>query len=149
MKKDKTLNSEEEKNTEKTEEKALEKAQIKQKKQKEELIKEEIERVKGICSSLTEDESLVIMGLINQAAFLKVTLEELQEDLLFKGFTELFENGAQKMMRKRPEVEVYQKNLSLYSTIMKQLIALMPLEFKKVEQNKLSAFLAQGKMLKK
>ena len=79
---------------------------------------------------------------------MKISLEDTRADLLEYGFTEMFIQGEQRFMRERPEVKIYTTFTQRYSTVMKQLIDLLPVEIKKEESDALLQFLAKGKIKK-
>ncbi len=116
--------------------------------EREKKIKQEINRIKKLYKDLSRDKVKVVEGLINEAAFMKLTLEELREDLFRNGFTELYENGTQVINRERPEAKIYSTMIQRYSNVMKQLIDYMPLEEKEEEQDELMKFLSKGKIKK-
>lgn len=76
--------------------------------EREKKIKQEINRIKKLYKDLSRDKVKVVEGLINEAAFMKLTLEELREDLFRNGFTELYENGTQVINRERPEANTFE-----------------------------------------
>ena len=116
--------------------------------EKEKKIKQEINRLKKLYKEFDKDKAKALEGLINNAAFMKVTLNELREDLIRNGVTELFEQGEQSFMRERPEYKVYSTFIQRYSQVMKQLIDLLPVEEKKVEEDALMDFVKKGRIKK-
>lgn len=122
--------------------------QLLQKLEKEKKIKQEINRVKKIYKDFPKDKVKVLEGLIQEAAFMKISLEEMREDLLTNGLTELFEQGSQRFERERPQVKIYTTFMQRYSGVMKQLIDLLPEEQKKEEADALLEFLSKGKLKK-
>ena len=62
---------------------------------KEKNIKQEINRIKKLYKDFPKEKSKVLEGLINESAFIKVSLEELRDNLLKNGFTEVFEQYIQ------------------------------------------------------
>ena len=116
--------------------------------EREKKIKQEINRIKKLYKDLAKEKIKVIEGLITDASFMKLTLQELREDLLMNGFTELYENGSQVINRERPEAKIYSTMIQRYSNVMKQLIDYMPVEEKKEEQDELIAFLNRSKIKK-
>lgn len=117
--------------------------------EKEKQIKQEINRIKKTYSNLTKEKLKVIDGLIHEAAFIKLSLEELREDLMKNGFTELFEQGEQSFHRERPQCKIYTSFIQKYSVVMKQLIELMEVESKGQESDNLINFLKQNKISKR
>lgn len=122
--------------------------QLLQKLEKEKKIKPEINRLKKIYKDFPKDKVKVLDGLIQEAAFMKISLEDMRDDLLTNGLTELFEQGSQKFDRERPQVKIYTTFMQRYSGVMKQLIDLLPEEEKKEEADELLAFLSKGKIKK-
>ena len=113
--------------------------------EREKKIKQEINRIKKLYKDLPKDKVKVVEGLITEASFMKLTLQELREDLFKNGMTELYETGPQAVNRERPEVKIYSTMIQRYSNVMKQLIDYMPEEKKKEEQDELMQFLSRGK----
>ena len=107
------------------------KEQFKNEIDKEKNIKQEVNRIKKLYKEFPKDKIKALEGLINEVAFIKVSLEELRENLLTNGFTEVFEQGEQRFNRERPEVKIYTTFIQRYSNVMKQLIDLLPPEVKK------------------
>ena len=114
--------------------------------EKEKNIKQEINRIKKLYKDLPKEKSKVLEGLINEVAFMKISLEELRDNLLANGFTEVFEQGEQRFNRERPEVKIYISLTQRYSNIMKQLIDILPAEEKKEEADELLNFLNRNKV---
>lgn len=113
--------------------------------EKEKKIKQEIHKLKKLYKDFTKEKLKAIDGLINRASFTKITLEELEEDLMKNGLTELFEQGEQSFMRERPETKQYTTFLQRYSQVMKQLLDLLPVEVAKQEQDALTQYLERKK----
>ena len=124
------------------------KDQFKNEIDKEKNIKQEVNRIKKLYKEFPKDKIKALEGLINEAAFIKVSLEELRENLLANGFTEVFEQGEQRFNRERPEVKIYTTFIQRYSNVMKQLIDLLPQEVKKEEAYELLEFLNRNKIKK-
>lgn len=116
--------------------------------EKEEKIKKEMNRMKKLFVDFTPSKKKSLEGLISNAAFMKITLEELKHDILKKGLTELFEQGEQSFIRERPEAKQYTTFIQRYSQVMKQLIDLLPPEIKKEESDSLIEFVKKGKISK-
>ncbi|WP_286316181.1 hypothetical protein [Romboutsia ilealis] len=124
------------------------KEQFKDDLNKEKNIKQEVNRIKKLYKDFPKEKSKVLEGLINESAFIKISLEELRDNLLKNGFTEVFEQGEQRFNRERPEVKIYTTFIQRYSNVMKQLIDLLPVEVKKEEADELLAFLNRNKIKK-
>lgn len=114
--------------------------------EREKLIKQEMNRIKKIYKEFPKEKVKVLEGLITEASFMKTALEELREDILKNGYTELFEQGEQAFNRERPEVKIYTNFIQKYTVCMKQLIDLLPQEEKKIESDALIEFVKKGKI---
>ena len=100
-----------------------------EKKRKEALIKKEEKRLLKIFGKIEEKRKKTILGLIERAAFMRISLEELEEDINDNGFTESFSQGGQEpYLRERPSTKIYNTLNSNYQKIIKQLTDLLPKE---------------------
>lgn len=70
-------------------------------KAKEAKISAEIERLMGIFSDLDENKLNTLRPIITNAAFCTVSLEELEKELVVKGFSEEYQNGENQKGRKK------------------------------------------------
>ena len=71
----------------------------------------------------------VVQGLIERAAFMRVSLSDLEEDINENGFVEQFSQGNQEPYeRKRPAADQYNTMSTNYSKVIKQLSDLLPKE---------------------
>lgn len=97
---------------------------------KEEKIKKEIRRLNKIFKDLSKKEKDVIDGLIKRAAHMRVSLEEMEEDINENGYVEEFTQGigpmAPRYDRERPVARLYNSLNKNYQTIMKQLFEFVP-----------------------
>lgn len=91
--------------------------------EKDQLIKKEIRRLNRIYKNIPKNEKAVIDGLIRRAAYMRVTLEEMEEDLSINGYTEPFTQSQNLAPydRERPVARLYNTLNKNYQTIMKQL----------------------------
>lgn len=90
---------------------------------KEERIKKEIRRLNSIYTKISKKEKAVIDGLVKRAAYMRITLENMEEDLDANGFTESFSQSLQMdpYDRERPMARLYNTMNKNYQGIMKQL----------------------------
>lgn len=90
-------------------------------------IKNEIKRLSCNFKNIDEEKRKVVSPLIERAAFMRVSLEMLEDDLQKNGFTEPFSQGNQEPYdRKRPVAEIYNSMNVSYQKIIKQLTDLLP-----------------------
>lgn len=115
--------------------------------EKEKKIRAEKNRIAKIYKNINMDKDItkVLDGLISDAAFMRVSLEEVKLKLIKEGLMEKFVNGSQEFMREKPEAKLFLNFMKQYSNTMKQLIDLMPVQVKDEEQNELLQFFQSGK----
>lgn len=95
---------------------------------KEERIKKEKDRLDNIFSILDEDKINVAEGLISEAAFMRVTLEDLKAEINENGTVDIMPQGEYSIRRQSPEVQVYNTMIQRYNTTYKELFSLLPKE---------------------
>nr|DAT54025.1 MAG TPA: hypothetical protein [Caudoviricetes sp.] len=96
---------------------------------KDEKIKKEIRRLKRIYKKMDPDVKKATQSLIENAAFMAVTLEDLQEIINKEGVISEYQNGANQWgTKKSPEVEVYNTMVKNHMAIIRQLTDLLPKE---------------------
>lgn len=96
-------------------------------KTKEERIKSEKTRLKGIFRDLDENKKKLVTPLIEKAAFMSVELDDLQEIIEQGGWTSEYKNGENQYgTKKSPEAETYIALSKNYAAVIKQLTELVP-----------------------
>ncbi len=94
---------------------------------KEEKIENEIRRLRRIFKGIDENKLKIAVSLIRNAAFMSVSLEELQADINFGGYVEFYQNGANQSGRKQSEeVKTHIAMTKNHAAVMKQLADLAP-----------------------
>jgi len=94
---------------------------------KEDKILQEIKRLNNIFGKLDLKIKKSVKSLIENCAFMYITLQELQEAINKKGCVEIYTNGAnQSGLKKSSEIEIYNTMIKNYSSIVKQLTDLLP-----------------------
>lgn len=93
-------------------------------------IEKEVTRLCSYYKGIAATSRSLNRGLIQRAAFMRVMLEEIEEDLNENGYTEMFSQSANQepYERKRPAADLYNTMNSNYQKIMKQLTDLLPKE---------------------
>lgn len=102
---------------------------------KEKEIKKEIGRLKRILKDIEKNKKLSAEGLIHEAAFMRVTLQELKEDINKKGAIDEMPQGDYSILRESPAVKTYNTMIQRYTTVCKELFSLLPKELPKVEDD--------------
>ena len=96
---------------------------------REERIGREERRLLRLFRDVEETRKKTVLGLIRRAAFMRISLEDLEEEINENGFTEEFSQGNQEpYMRERPVAKVYNALNGGYQKICKQLTDLLPKE---------------------
>lgn len=90
-------------------------------------ISKELKRLSQSLGDLTEHRRTIFKRLINEAAFIGVTLEEARLIIMRDGIVEEYRNGAnQSGLKKSSVVEVYDKYISSYMKIIDQINKCLP-----------------------
>lgn len=109
-------------------------------------IKREITRLRKLYTELPKDKQAAAEGLIQEAAFMRTTLEETRAIIDREGVLELFEQGAQRLIREHPATKVYNTMVQRYATVCKQLVELLPAgDPKEKAEDELMAFIKRGR----
>lgn len=87
----------------------------------------ELSKLKKIFKDIEPDKAKIVEKLIANAAFMAESLDDLQDIIHEKGFTEEYQNGANQFgVKKCSEVEIYNTMIKNYSSVIKQLVDLLP-----------------------
>ena len=101
-------------------------------------IRKENARLLKLYATLPANKLEIVTPLIQNAAFLKVTLEDLQTEINSQGCVDTYQNGtAQSGKKASAEISAYNTSLKNYTTIIEKLDKMLPPEHKK---SKLDAF---------
>ena len=93
---------------------------------KDERIKNEIKRLNKILEDVDPKKKKTIDGLIQEAAFMRVTLEDLREDININGVIDEMPQGEYSILRESPYVKTYNTMIQRYTTVNDKLISLLP-----------------------
>ena len=106
---------------------------------KEGRIKTEYDRMKKLFASLPENELRFCDPLLQNAAFMCVTLQDLQEAINEKGTSDVYKNGRnQSGTKASADLQAYNSVAKVYNALMDKLSAKLP---KEVRQSKLAAMM--------
>jgi hypothetical protein len=111
--------------------------------EKDKRVKVEINRLKKIFKDLELDEKKmqVANSLIENAAFMTITLEDLQVAINENGVISEYKNGENQYGTKQSdEVKTYISLINRHSSVMKQLTDLLPAEKKQENINIIEQF---------
>ena len=110
---------------------------------KDEKIKKEIRRLKRIYKDLTGKKKQVAEGLVNEAAFMRATLEELKKLIDENGPIDEMPQGDYSILREHPAVKTYNTMIQRYSGVMKQLSDLLPKEVPREDDDGFDSFVVE------
>lgn len=90
-------------------------------------IDKEIKKIKTILKDLPEDRIKSVESLMRNAAFMTITLEDLQSTIKENGVVSEYQNGDNQWgTKKSPEVEIYNVMIKNYMALMKQITDMLP-----------------------
>lgn len=99
---------------------------------KDQKIKKEITRLRGVFRDLDKNKLKTVESLIKNAAFMAVSLEELQEIINEEGYVVEYQNGENQHGTKQSDaVKTHIAMTKNHAAIIKQLCDLVPPEKKK------------------
>lgn len=111
---------------------------------KDERIKKEITRLQKIFKNIRQDEYKSIEKLLENVAFMSVTLEDLMDIVNNEELVVETVNASQSFLKENPALASYNKMYSNYIKGLQQLISLLPQENKPnntPEKDEFSAFM--------
>ena len=98
-----------------------------EKTEKEKRIRKETRRLKAIFKDLEPNKLKTVDALIARAAFITISLQDLEEQLNEHGWTEWYENGRnQSGQKKSAAADAHISLTKNLNAIMKQLLELVP-----------------------
>lgn len=101
-------------------------------------IKKELERLDEIYKELPENKYKIVYPLLENAAFMKVTLEDLQYMINKEGCHDEYKNGANQYGRKASaDLQAYNSLIKNYNSISERLEKMLPPEKKKSKLDEL------------
>ena len=96
---------------------------------KKQLADKELARMKKLFQPLPENERTFIQPLLENAAFMRVTLDELQIKIRLEGATDEYQNGANQCgVKISAAIQAYNQLMKTYHTLMDKLMAKLPAE---------------------
>ena len=98
-------------------------------------IRKETQRLKKLFKELSEKNKKMAEKLIENAAFMSITLDELKEDIKIYGVKETYVNGKEQYgFKESIESKTYNTMIKNYMNIIKQLNDMLP-EDKKINED--------------
>ena len=94
---------------------------------KEKRIEEEMNRIAVFYAAMDENQKSLVIPLIQNCAFMKVTLEDLQEIINSEGVVDKYQNGANQYgLKQSATLQSYNSLIKNYSAVIKTLSTLLP-----------------------
>lgn len=95
----------------------------------EDRIKIELSRIGYFFENLEENKMAIISPLLQNAAFMRITLEDLQRQIIDEGVTEAYQNGEhQKGMKQSAALQSYNSLVKNYANVVKTLSQYLPVK---------------------
>lgn len=96
-------------------------------KEKKKKIDEETAKIKSYFENVAESKRTIVSSLIQNAGFMKVTLDDLQERIIKDGVIDEYHNGATQYGTKQSAtLQSYNALVKNYASVIKALCALLP-----------------------
>jgi len=90
-------------------------------------IKKEMLKLRRLFKDMEKSTMDTVSSLINNAAFMSITLEDLQETINLEGAIAKYQNGENQWgTKKSPEVDIYNTMIKNHMAIIRQLSDLLP-----------------------
>ena len=113
---------------------------------KETLIMKERERLERVFFHVEPNQLQTVDGLIDRAAFMRITLEELEKEINTSGAVEMYQHGKEQSgLKASAAIQAYNGTVKNYATVIKQLVSLLP----EPEQNEAKQTTSLLELLKK
>ena len=94
---------------------------------KDQEIAKETERLSKLFENISEDKKSLVKNLIQNAAFISITLRDMQKEINENGVTEVYANGPnQSCVHASATVQTYNKLVGTFNQISKTLVSLLP-----------------------
>ena len=109
-------------------------------------IKKEKQILEKIFKKIDKNKQKIVEKLIDNVAFMSITLDELKEDIKKYGIKEEYMNGKNQFgFKESVESKTYNTMLKNYMSAIKQLIDLLPVDEQKNAGEDLLKFIASDK----
>lgn len=95
-------------------------------KDKDRLVNNEIKRLSGLFKDIESNKRLTAKGLIEEAAFMRITLQELKVEIDKDGPIDEMQQGDYSILREHPALKAYNTMVQRYTNIIDKLTNLHP-----------------------
>lgn len=107
---------------------------------KEKEIAKERNRLRRIFKDLDKNQKESAIGLIEEAAFMRITLKGLKDDINEFGPVDEMPQGEYTILRESPTVKTYNTMIQRYTAACKELNNLLPKDNPKIKDDGFDAF---------
>ena len=105
---------------------------------KDKRIKAEYDRLFGLYADLPSNKLELVEPMIQNVAFIKVTLDDMQKKVAESGATDEYRNGNNQFGKKiSADIQAYNQTMKVYISAIDRLAKMLPV---KKEKSKLEAF---------
>jgi hypothetical protein len=111
---------------------------------REKRITKETTRLKKILKDLSKDRQEIAEGLIAEAAFMRITLEDLKDDINKNGAIDEMPQGNYSILRESPAVKTYNTMVQRYNGTCKEIFNLLPKEIVVEEDDGFDSFVSRS-----
>ena len=102
---------------------------------KDRLVNNEINRLTKLFKDIDRNRRLTAKGLIEEAAYMRITLQELKVEIDKSGPIDEMPQGDYSILREHPALKAYNTMVQRYTNIIDKLTNLHPKEVKVVEED--------------
>ena len=102
---------------------------------KDRLVNNEISRLTNLFKDIDSNRKLTAKGLIEEAAYMRITLQELKVEIDKSGPIDEMPQGDYSILREHPALKAYNTMVQRYTNIIDKLTNLHPKEVKVVEED--------------
>lgn len=94
-------------------------------------ISAELDRLSRLFENVDGNQRAIVAPLLQNAAFMRITLEDLQEIIIAEGVTDVYQNGAnQHGVKQSATLQSYNALIKNYAAVVRNLAILLPREVK-------------------
>lgn len=93
----------------------------------------EFKRMKEIYSEISPKQQVICYSMLEEAAFLKVTLEDLRAEISENGTTDEYKNGANQFgVKVSASLQSYNQTLKNYFVLLEKIVKMFPISAEKM-----------------
>lgn len=107
---------------------------------KDKLVNNEIKRLTSLFKDIEANKRNTAKGLIEEAGYMKITLQELKREIDKAGPIDEMSQGEYSILREHPALKSYNTMVQRYTNIIDKLTNLHPKEVKVVEDDGFETF---------